>query len=1119
MGDLKKKSIIFLVVLIGIIISSFGMHQANIAKSVSRIVFEAAHQHNWFWADGWFELLMQFNQQTNQNNSDLIPLTKSFRASMEMTECFSSLRNADGDIQEKRIIKNFVRVFKFSENQAKQIVWITKRYSSVFLEIPLMMKCTDHGTQYSTKTIELLSNNQWYTKKEDFKLIYKNMKEKEKQYSDLSYQIFEKADKLFLLFFMFFCSFVGLLFFSIVRGNHKNAQQKLKNTNRILHEKEQSLRHAQAIAQIGSWEWNVTDDSFIFSDEMYRIYGIDSANQFLSIWTIMEQAIHPNDKDHVIARAKETWQTGKSEKLSYRIVHQDGDVRWIESMPPEVKETKNDDAPLCIIGTIQDVTEWKQTEDKIKQLSQFRELIIDNANIWLNVLDEKANVIFWNKAAESISGYTKEEVVGHGRIWEWSYPEKEYREKIIAKAAEIIEKNEVLEDFETTIQCKDGEKRNISWYSRNLTNNQGDLIGSIALGRDITEHKRFEQTIKKNEKFLRTIYEAADNVAFVVTDLAGKDTKILDVSPGAEKIFQYNREEVIGKKVAIFHPQEIVEDFPKMQAELLEHKKGYSGETVLVRKSGEQFSALFTIHPKFDVEGNIDGTIGVSIDITERKIEEERYRKTIESSIDGFWIVNTRGSFLEVNKAYSNMIGYSRDELLKMSIMDIEAVEHPEETRKRIEKIVRIGSDQFESRHRHKEGYIIDVEVSATYTQDSGGLFFVFLRDITNRKQMEERLRQAQKMESIGNLAGGIAHDFNNLLCPIIGMSEMLLEDLPDDSLEHENAKEIFSAGKRAGDLVNQILAFSRQSEHKMVPVRVQNVLKEVLKLSRSTIPTNIELQQNIQQNCGLVKADPSQIHQVAMNLITNAFHAVEEKNGVIDVEFEEITLQCNELPDIEMQSGQYVRLTVSDNGIGMSQNTIHNIFEPYFTTKERGKGTGLGLAVVYGIVKEHSGDIKVYSEIGRGTTFNIYLPLMKKTSEIAAITQVEGTAIGTESILLVDDEVSVAKLEAQMLSRLGYQVTVETDSNEALSSFTANPNFFDLVISDMTMPNMTGDQLAKKILSIQPETPIVICTGFSERINKEQAEMLGVKGFLMKPVVKSDMAQMIRNVLDEVKK
>ncbi|MCP3875369.1 MAG: PAS domain S-box protein [Desulfobacteraceae bacterium] len=634
----------------------------------------------------------------------------------------------------------------------------------------------------------------------------------------------------------------------------------------------------------------------------------------------------------------------------------------------------------------------------------------------------------------------------------------------------------------------------------------------------ILKRMKVEKALQNSERYLRSIYEAAENIAFVVTDLGGKDTKILDISPGAEKIFHYTRDEVIGKKVAIFHPPEIVEDFPKMQAELFKNKKGYSGETVLVRKSGDQFPALFTIHPKFDKNGKINGTIGVSFDISERKVEEEKYKKTIESSIDGFWIVDRKGNFLEVNQAYSSMIGYSRNELLKMSIMSIEAKEHPKETKERIKKIIKNGSDQFESKHRHKKGHIIDVEVSTTFTQDNGGMFYVFLRNITKRNQMEERLRQAQKMESIGNLAGGIAHDFNNLLYPIIGFAEILKEDLPPDSPEYESVQEIFNAGKRGGELVNQILAFSRQSDHKLQPVLIQKILKEVLKLTRSSIPSDIGIHQDVQQDCGSVMADATQLHQITMNLITNAYHAVENTSGIISVQLKEIIIDEGELKDSSLKSGQYAMISVSDNGLGIPRNTINNIFEPYFTTKEKGKGTGLGLAVVYGIVKEHKGDIKVSSEEGKGTTFNVYIPLIKKPTKHIENDLVPILPTGTESLMLVDDEESVVRLEKQMLERLGYNVSTFSNSLEALETFKSNPNGYDLVISDMTMPGITGDKLAKEILSIKSDMPVIICTGFSERINKVQAEVIGMKGFLKKPVVKSEMAQMVRKVLDEAK-
>jgi signal transduction histidine kinase len=342
--------------------------------------------------------------------------------------------------------------------------------------------------------------------------------------------------------------------------------------------------------------------------------------------------------------------------------------------------------------------------------------------------------------------------------------------------------------------------------------------------------------------------------------------------------------------------------------------------------------------------------------------------------------------------------------------------------------------------------------------------------DITKDLEMEKRLAQSQRMEAIGSLAGGIAHDFNNILFPIVGMSELFLEDFPPDSPEHENAQEIFNAGKRGSDLVKQILAFSRQSEIKKIPIRIQQILKEVVKLSRSTIPADIDIIQDIQSNCSMVQADPTQVHQIAMNLITNAFHAVEPKSGEIAVRLREVEIESGRPLDSDLLPGRYALLSVSDTGIGIDPAILQKIFEPYFTTKEQGKGTGLGLAVVYGIVKEHQGDIKVISELEKGTTFNVYLPIMAQTEKSLPAEEQDDDPKGHERILLVDDEASIAKLEKQMLERLGYTVTMRVNSLEALEAFKAKPESFDLVISDMTMPQMTGDQLAKMVRKVLDE-------------------------------------------------
>ncbi|MBW2569788.1 MAG: response regulator [Deltaproteobacteria bacterium] len=384
---------------------------------------------------------------------------------------------------------------------------------------------------------------------------------------------------------------------------------------------------------------------------------------------------------------------------------------------------------------------------------------------------------------------------------------------------------------------------------------------------------------------------------------------------------------------------------------------------------------------------------------------------------------------------------------------------------------------------------------------------------------MKKRLIQSQKMESIGTLAGGIAHDFNNALFSIMGYTDLTMDDVPEGSHAQSNLKEVLIAANRAKDMIQQILTFSRQSETEKKPVKVQSVVKETIKLLRTSIPTTIEIRQNIDEDCKPVMADPTQIHQVVMNLGTNAYHAMREKGGVlaIDVAEEKISMDDSaSYPDLH--PGTYIKLTVSDTGHGMDKAVMDKIFDPYFTTKPVGQGTGMGLSTIHGIVKSHGGDIKVYSEPGKGTAFHIYFPLIETKPVEPEIVSTGPIRKGSESILLVDDEEQIVFMVKQTLERLGYQVTIRTSSLDALEAFRAGPDKFDLVITDMTMPNMTGVQLAPKLLEIRSDIPIILCTGFSEITDANKAKALGIREFLMKPIVRDQIARTIRKVLDEGK-
>ncbi|MCA1793473.1 MAG: response regulator, partial [Desulfobacteraceae bacterium] len=363
-----------------------------------------------------------------------------------------------------------------------------------------------------------------------------------------------------------------------------------------------------------------------------------------------------------------------------------------------------------------------------------------------------------------------------------------------------------------------------------------------------------------------------------------------------------------------------------------------------------------------------------------------------------------------------------------------------------------------------------------------------------------------------------IAHNFNNLLFPIVGFSEIMLNDFPPDSPEYNDIQQIYKAGNRGRELVQQILSFSRQSEQHLIPVHIQKILKEVFKLCRATIPADIPITRNIQMDCRPVMADPTQIHQIAMNLITNAFHAVVPASGTITIQLAEMDVDHGNDPVGDLAPGRYAMLSVSDTGTGIDPVIISKIFEPYFTTKEKGRGTGLGLATVYGIVKSYGGEIRVHSDIGDGSSFEIYLPVLEKTADDTPEKHQQTLPTGTEHILLVDDESSISHLEKQMLERLGYHTTSFIGSKDALAAFETDPSQFDLVLTDMNMPHLNGMQLAKKLIAVRPDIPIIICTGFSERTNSTKAEASGIRGLLMKPVGMMDLAHKVREVLDEKK-
>lgn len=515
----------------------------------------------------------------------------------------------------------------------------------------------------------------------------------------------------------------------------------------------------------------------------------------------------------------------------------------------------------------------------------------------------------------------------------------------------------------------------------------------------------------------------------------------------------------------------------------------------------------------------------------ELKENEERFRGIVDSMADWIWEVDAGGRYTYCSEKVENLLGYPPDEMLGKRPFDFMPPDEAEEIGRVFSNIVaqKTTIKDLENWKICRDGRSVCMLINGVPILNENGDLLGFRgvdKDITEHKQAEaERMRleaqihQSRKMESIGTLAGGIAHDFNNILFPIIGYTEMLMEDIPEHTPFRNSLNEIYAGALRARDLVQQILAFSRQGKSELTQTRIQPIIEEALKLIRSTIPTTISIRQDLQSDCGEIKADPTQIHQIVMNLATNAYHAMEEAGGELTVSLKKIRLGRYNRACPDIPPGEYACLTVADTGVGMEKQLTEKIFEPFFTTKKTGKGTGMGLSVVHGIVKKMKGEITVYSEPGRGSEFQVYLPMVKQAVEIQAPRMEKTLQGGTERVLLVDDEESIISMEKQILERLGYRVTPFAGSLEALEAFKAAPEGFDLVITDMAMPKMSGDKLAAELIKIRPGIPILICTGFNEAMTEDKIKSLGIKGLLLKPMMMKDLDLKIREILDAPKK
>ncbi len=624
--------------------------------------------------------------------------------------------------------------------------------------------------------------------------------------------------------------------------------------------------------------------------------------------------------------------------------------------------------------------------------------------------------------------------------------------------------------------------------------------------------------LRLSEEKYRSIFENLQDVYFEVK----RDGTVLEVSPSVAALSQYKPEEIIGKNIIDFYLNP-----DKRQGfldALEEHRQVLDHELIYKDKDGTLLPCSINAKLRYDSRINEEKICGTLRDITERKQAEKelaRLASAIENAAEEIIITNTEGVIEYVNPAFERITGYSRPEILGQHIQTTQNQASASDSFQKMWSTITSGeiwSGQIRS--RKKDNTLLDEEATVSPIQDSDGQILGYVsikRDVTEKRQLEAQLRQAQKLEAIGTLAGGIAHDFNNILSGIYGFTELALINVPVDAAQHSHLQQVLNGANRARELVKQILTFSRQREVKPQPVQLIHLLKEGLKLLSATLPATIQIIQKM-KSARIVLADPTQVHQLLMNLCTNAAHAMQDNGGILTVELADIDLDeqfAAKHPDIT--SGQYVCLAISDTGHGMDNDTAEKIFDPFFTTKKEEEGTGLGLSVVHGIVKKYAGLITVDSQIGKGTSFQIFLPALEEQKDVSEKPQTS-LPTGEEHILFVDDAKTVAELGKLLLESLGYKVTAETDPQKALEIFQKKPDLFDLVITDQIMPQISGDVLAQKFINIRPELPVILTSGHNEGLDKKGIKERGFLNFISKPFRREEIATIVRKVFDEKK-